>query len=221
MLEYIHRHLFSKQVNRVSYQSQLAMVPVKIRRSLLGRWSNTSIVKSGVFRKRGNTMMFILLCFVVCHYVLMQNFIQSAVNVGTLSEQFNVNLYHLNFLHYILHYKYIMSAIVSQITSLTIVNSTVYSGTDQRQPQSYASLGFVWGIHKWLVKSPHKGPVTRNMFPFDDVIMALLDAFCVHNMFLWIVIIRIGEHIVHTLRTAETYMRQKFGPSFVLVTAIA
>ena len=37
----------------------------------------------------------------------------------------------------------IMSAMVSQITSLTIVYSTVYSGVDQRNHQSFASLAFV------------------------------------------------------------------------------
>ena len=63
----------------------------------------------------------------------------------------------------------IMSAMASQITSLTIVCSTVYS--DQRKHQSSASLAFVWGIHRWPVNSPHKGPVTRKMFPFGDVIM--------------------------------------------------
>ena len=31
--------------------------------------------------------------------------------------------------------------------------------------------GFVWGIHRGPVNSPHKWPVTRKMFPFDDVIM--------------------------------------------------
>ena len=36
-----------------------------------------------------------------------------------------------------------MSAIASQITSLTIVYSTVYSGGDQRKCQSSASLAFV------------------------------------------------------------------------------
>ena len=30
------------------------------------------------------------------------------------------------------------------------------------------------GIHRWPVNSPHKGPVTRKMFPFDDVIMTNL-----------------------------------------------
>ena len=67
----------------------------------------------------------------------------------------------------------IMGAIASQITSLTIVYSTVYSGADQRKHRSSASLAFVWGIHRDPVNSPHKWPVTRKMFPFDDVIMML------------------------------------------------
>ena len=35
------------------------------------------------------------------------------------------------------------------------------------------SLAFARGMHRWPVNSPHKGPVTRKMFPFDDVIMLL------------------------------------------------
>ena len=66
----------------------------------------------------------------------------------------------------------IMIVMASQITSLTIVYSTVYSGTDGRKHQRSASLAFVRGIHRWPVNSPHKGPVTRKMFPFDDVIMS-------------------------------------------------
>ena len=65
----------------------------------------------------------------------------------------------------------IMSTIASQITSLAIVYSTVYSSADQRKHQSSASLAFVWGIHRGTVNSPHKWSVTRKMFPFDDVIM--------------------------------------------------
>ena len=64
-----------------------------------------------------------------------------------------------------------MSPIAYQITSLTIVYSTVYSDTYQRKHKSSASLAFVRGIHRWPVNSPHKGPVTRKIFPFDDVIM--------------------------------------------------
>ena len=64
-----------------------------------------------------------------------------------------------------------MGAIASQITSLTIVCSTVYSGADQREHQSSPSLAFVRRIHRWPVNSPHKWPVKRKMFPFDDVIV--------------------------------------------------
>ena len=65
----------------------------------------------------------------------------------------------------------IMNAMASWITSLTIVYSTVYSGTDQRKHQSSASLTSVRGINQWPVNSPHIRPVTRKMFPFDDVII--------------------------------------------------
>ena len=65
----------------------------------------------------------------------------------------------------------IMGVMVSKITSLSIVYSTIYSGADQRKHQSSASLAFVGGIHRWPVNSPHKWPVMRKMFPFDDVIM--------------------------------------------------
>ena len=68
----------------------------------------------------------------------------------------------------------IMSLMTSQITSLTIVYSTSYSGVDQRKHQSSASLAFVRGIHRGPVNSPHKRLVTRKMFPFDDVIMYVL-----------------------------------------------
>ena len=70
------------------------------------------------------------------------------------------------------HYGYvIMGTMASQITSLIIVYSTVYSGADQRKHQSSASLAFVRGIHRGPVNSPHKWPVTQKKFPFDDVIM--------------------------------------------------
>ena len=67
------------------------------------------------------------------------------------------------------HGDVIMGPITYQITSPTIVYSTVYSDADQGKHQSSASLAFVQGIHP--VNSPHKWPVTRKMFPFDDVIM--------------------------------------------------
>ena len=61
--------------------------------------------------------------------------------------------------------------------------SNVYKDADQIKHQSAASLAFVRGIHRWPVNFPHKWPVTRKMFPFDDVI----------------------KHVVHSSRLAETY----------------
>ena len=69
------------------------------------------------------------------------------------------------------HNDVIMGTMTSQITSLSIVYSTVYTGADQIIHRSSASLAFVWGIHRWPVNFLHKRPVTWKMFPFDDVIM--------------------------------------------------
>ena len=68
----------------------------------------------------------------------------------------------------------IMDTMASQFTSLAIVYSTVYLGTDQRKYQSSASLAFVRGIHRGPMNSPHKWPVTRKMFQFYDVIMFVI-----------------------------------------------
>ena len=62
----------------------------------------------------------------------------------------------------------IMTTMASQITSLAVVYSTVYSETDQRKH------GLCVGNSPGPVNSPHKGPDTRKMFPFDDVIMRSL-----------------------------------------------
>ena len=64
-----------------------------------------------------------------------------------------------------------MGAIAYQITSLTVVCSTVYSDADQRKHQRGASLAFVRGSDRGPVNFSHKWPVTRKMFPFDDVII--------------------------------------------------
>ena len=90
----------------------------------------------------------------------------------------------------------IMGSMVSQITSLTISCRTVYSGADQRKHQSSASLAFVWGIHRWPVKFPHKGPITRKMLPFDDVIMfesRQLVGFCFFSTFVMLQLFQ-GTH---------------------------
>ena len=63
-----------------------------------------------------------------------------------------------------------MSLMASQITSLTIVYSTVYSRLRSNKTSKLRVTG-LRGIHRWPLNSSHKGPVTRKMFPFDDVIM--------------------------------------------------
>ena len=62
-----------------------------------------------------------------------------------------------------------MSTKASQITGVSFACSTVCSGSDQRKHQSFASLAFVRVIHR-----PHKGPVTREMFSFNDAIIQKL-----------------------------------------------
>ena len=86
-----------------------------------------------------------------------------------------------------------MSLMASQITSLTIVYSTVYPRADQRKHKSSASLalceeftGDRWIPRRWPVDSPHEWPVMWKMFPFDDVIMCqiILDiskSFCMNK----------------------------------------
>ena len=67
-----------------------------------------------------------------------------------------------------------MGPMASQITSPAIAYSAVYAGADKRTHESSASLALVRGIHRGPMNSPHKWPVTRKMFPFDDVIMVSL-----------------------------------------------
>ena len=69
----------------------------------------------------------------------------------------------------LMHRFHYNDVIMPQINSLTIVYPIIYSDADQRKHQSSASLAFVRGIHRGPVNSPHKWPVTRKMFPFNDV----------------------------------------------------
>ena len=91
-----------------------------------------------------------------------------------------------------------MSGMASQINSLTIVYSRIYSGADQRKHQSSASLAFVRRIHQWPVNSPHKGLVTWKMFPFDDVIMIFtINVFSGCDMGSWHEDIMTWKHFPH------------------------
>ena len=58
----------------------------------------------------------------------------------------------------------IMIMMPSQITSLTVVYSTVCSDADQSKHQSSASLAFVWGIHwdRWIPRT--KGQLREKCF---------------------------------------------------------
>ena len=123
-------------------------------------------------------------------------FVWLAIHIYTMLYQYTVGCHHNAFQHDMIfhtallwpcwlkqnikqslksqtpHYNdVIMGLRASQITSLTIVYSMVYSVADQRRHQSSASLAFVPGIHRWPVNSPHKWPVKQKMFPFDDIIM--------------------------------------------------
>ena len=72
----------------------------------------------------------------------------------------------------VFHYSDVkMREMASRITGISVC-STVCSGVNKRKQQSFASLAFVRGIHRSTVDVPHKRPVTRKMFRFDDVIMS-------------------------------------------------
>ena len=62
-----------------------------------------------------------------------------------------------------------MNVMASQITSHTIVYSTVYSRRRSKKTSKLRVTGLC-AVNS-PVNSPHKGTVTRKMFPFDDVIM--------------------------------------------------
>ena len=99
-------------------------------------------------------------------------------------------LMHLQNTCILISFKYnnvIMSTIASHITGVSFVRTTVSSGADQRKHQSSASLAFVTEIHRWPVNSPHKGPVTRKMFSYDDFIMLFqnIHLLVVHSHFLY------------------------------------
>ena len=84
------------------------------------------------------------------------------------TEEWHFHIHLVNLIESVCRFLYynddVMGAMASQITSLTIVYSVVYSGENQRKHQSSASLSFVRGIHQWPVNSPHKEPVTWKCF---------------------------------------------------------
>ena len=78
------------------------------------------------------------------------------------------------------HYnEVIMTTVASQITSLTIVYSIRLFRRRSKKTSKLRVTGLCAGNSPGPVNSPHKGPVTRKMLPFDDVIMfTLMRRYC-------------------------------------------
>ena len=157
-LEFLVCHILSFQsfkylINSTPFPSSIPMTCWRRRRSLVSTYSlasNSFSTERSRFRFGGYSIP-----LVHTEYI--------SWNIGTVCF--------VCFVWVLLCNDVIMGAMASQINSLTIVYSSVYSGADQRKHQSSTSLAYVRGIHLWPVNSPHKGPVTRKMFPFDDVNM--------------------------------------------------
>ena len=93
----------------------------------------------------------------VCQFV--QPSILLAITITTLNKpqlvqtrysSLGCNALWINWIHYC---DVIMGTMASQITSLTIVFSSVPSGADLRKHHSSASLAFVRGIHRWIPRT--------------------------------------------------------------------
>ena len=65
----------------------------------------------------------------------------------------------------------ILRAMASQIIGVSIVCSTVCSGAHQKKASKLLVTGICEGNSPVSGEFPHKSPVTRKMFPFDDVII--------------------------------------------------
>ena len=99
----------------------------------------------GVMHWKENVEIFITACTGSCHF---ENFYQHNNISGWNYMGYPIHFVHcfvvLCFVAVTLHYNdVIMNTMASQITSLTIIYSSVYSGADQRKHQSSASLAFV------------------------------------------------------------------------------
>ena len=104
----------------------------------------------------------------------------------------------------------IMTMLASQITSLMVVYSIVYLSVNQRKHQSSASLAFVWEIHRGPVNFPHKRPVTRKMFPFDDVIMLIgLRETCLYFCCQCILFVGAVAKNIHETSESTLHIREK------------
>ena len=68
-----------------------------------------------------------------------------------------------------------MSAMASQLTGVSMVCSAVCSGADKKKTSKPRVTGLCGGNSLVTGEFPSQRPVTRKMFPFDDVIMSYHD----------------------------------------------
>ena len=116
-----------------------------------------------------------------------------------------------------------MGPMASQMTSLTIVYTAIYSGADQRKHQSSVSLAFLRGIHRGPVNSPHKWPITEKMFPFDDVIMQPFHLSTLEKWLLFSIISQIQVGLVHVVeippcgKQTHIFLHSRYHRNWLLV----
>ena len=90
---------------------------------------------------------------------------------GPVWHDYQATLHWRNTTPYVVLIDVIMTTMASQITSLMVLYSIVYSDSRSKKTSKLRVTGLCVGNSPRPVNSPHKGPVTRKMFPFDDVIM--------------------------------------------------
>ena len=102
------------------------------------------------------------------------------LNKRTCCRWFETPLLHCNVFNMVISDRItVMSQNVkaSQITGKSNVCLIVCSGWHQRNPEGPPLLALCEGNHRWPVVSPHKEPVMRKAFPFNNVIMRLSKAY--------------------------------------------
>ena len=139
----------------------------------------------------------------------------AVVGIGTWNTLVQIGFSGISIQHYS---GIIISSMASQITGISVVYSTICSGAHKRKHQSSASLTFVKEIHRWPGTSPHKGPETRKMIPFDEVIMICILLY--HALWLYCSLwtIRYITRIINPSKPSA-YMCHKTTPSFVQIMA--
>ena len=97
--------------------------------------------------------------------------VNPCLNFGSSSAKRPLDFGHMWLRTYHRHYgDVIMSAMTYQITGVSIVCSTICSGANWFKKSKFRVTGLCEGNLTVTGGFPSQGPVTRNMFPFDDII---------------------------------------------------